>query len=170
MFLVPNNNTLGQIFNAYPSPRFINFNRSKHFDLLWSIETRRMKETNLTFILNVFYNNQTSISFTKSLHIVVIQPKRGIDRAFQIILPTLLMFISIQMGILLDTKVLIELVKKPKSVLIGFLCQYGLMPFLAMAIAKIFRYSPLDSLVLFIIGCCPGKIFESLLNNQKRFV
>jgi predicted Na+-dependent transporter len=61
------------------------------------------------------------------------------------------------MGILLDPKILIELVKKPKAVLVGFISQYGLMPFLAMAIAKIFHYSPLYSLALFVIGCCPGK-------------
>lgn len=127
-----------------------------------------MEETNLTVIFNVLSDNRTLVSYRKSLHIVVIQPKRAIDRAFQIILPILLIFISIQMGILLDTKILIELVKNPKAILIGFLCQYGLMPVLAMAIAKIFRYSPLDGLVLFIIGCCPGEFFESLslLNDQ----
>ncbi|CAF4150701.1 unnamed protein product, partial [Rotaria sordida] len=49
-----------------------------------------------------------------------------------------------------------DLLKNPKPVLIGFLAQYGLMPFLAMGIAKIFHYTPLYSLALFVIGCCPG--------------
>jgi predicted Na+-dependent transporter len=117
-----------------------------------------MEETNLTFSLDIFYNDDSISSYFWPLNILVTRPERILDRSFQIILPFLIIFISIQMGILLDTKVLIDLVKKPKPVLVGFLSQYGLMPFLAMAIAKIFRYSPLYSLALFVIGCCPGKI------------
>lgn len=115
-----------------------------------------MEETNLTIYFDIFYNDESISSYNWPLKILIIQPKRVIDRIFQIMLPFLVTFISIQMGILLDTKVLIDLVKKPKPVLIGFISQYGIMPFLAMAIAKIFRYSPLYSLALFLIGCCPG--------------
>jgi len=116
-----------------------------------------MEETNLTLCLDIFYNDDSISSYFWSLNILVTQPKRIIDKVFQIILPFLIIFISVQMGILLDTKILIDLVKKPKAVLIGFIAQYGLMPFLAMAIAKIFHYTPLYSLALFVIGCCPGK-------------
>jgi predicted Na+-dependent transporter len=117
-----------------------------------------MEETNLTFCLDIFYNNDSISSYIWSLNVLIIQPKRVIDKFFMIILPFIVVFISIQMGVLLDTKVLIDLVKKPKPVIVGFISQYGLMPFLAMAIAKIFHYSPLHSLALFLIGCCPGKI------------
>ncbi len=116
-----------------------------------------MEETNLTLCLDIFYNDDSISSYFWSLNVLVTQPKRIIDKVFQIILPFLIIFISIQMGILLDTKILIDLVKKPKAVVIGFIAQYGLMPFLAMAIAKIFHYTPLYSLALFVIGCCPGK-------------
>lgn len=116
-----------------------------------------MDETLLNFTLDVFYNDDFKSSHTWSLKMLVTQPRRVIDRLFYIILPFLVIFISVQMGILLDTKVLVDLVKNPTAVIVGFLSQYGLMPFLAMAIAKIFRYSPLYSLSLFVIGCCPGK-------------
>ena len=156
-FLVPNKNALGDIFNAYPSPTLINLKNPIDIDIKWSIKSLRMEPTNLTFYLDIFYTNDFVSSYQWSLNILVIQPKRIVDRVFHFILPGIVIFISIQMGVLLDTTILIDLVKKPKSVLIGFLCQYGIMPFLAMGIAKVFHYTPLHSLALFVIGCCPGK-------------
>jgi BASS family bile acid:Na+ symporter len=154
---VPKKNALGHIFNAYPSPTLINLKNPIDIDIIWSIKSLRMEETNLTFYLNIFYTNDSLSSYQWTLNILVTQPKRIVDRVFHIVLPFLVIFISIQMGILLDTKILIDLVKKPKPVLIGFISQYGMMPFLAMAIAKIFHYTPLYGLALFVIGCCPGK-------------
>ena len=115
-----------------------------------------MDITNVTFHLNVFYDDNSAARDVRSLNILVTQPKRRVDTAFYVILPVVVIGISILMGILLDPTVIGEIIKKPKAVLIGFLAQYGLMPFLAMAIAKIFHYTPLNSLALFIIGCCPG--------------
>ncbi|CAF3396934.1 unnamed protein product [Rotaria sp. Silwood1] len=156
LFILPSKNALGHIFNAYPSPTLIHLKDPISIDIIWSITSTMMEITNLTFSLDIFYNDDSISSHTWSLNILVTQPKRIIDRLFYIILPFLVIFISIQMGILLDTKILIDLVKNPKPVIVGFISQYGLMPFLAMAIAKIFHYSPLYSLALFIIGCCPG--------------
>ena len=115
-----------------------------------------MDITNITFHLNIFYNDDSAWSDVRSVNIIVTQPKRRVDTAFYVILPVVVIAISTLMGILLDPTVMGEIVKKPTAVLVGFLAQYGLMPFLAMAIAKIFHYTPLNSLALFIIGCCPG--------------
>lgn len=115
-----------------------------------------MEEANVTLSLDMFYHDQGTVTHYWLFNVLVTQPRRAIDRMFYIILPFLVIFISIQMGILLDTKILKDLVKRPKAVIIGFFAQYGLMPFLAMAISKIFRYSPLHGLALFVIGCCPG--------------
>ncbi|CAF1516787.1 unnamed protein product [Rotaria magnacalcarata] len=156
LFILPNKNALGHIFNAYPSPTLIRIENLTTFDVIWSIESISMDVTNLTFSLNIFYDDDSVSSHAWLLRVAVTPPQRLIDRLFYITLPILIIFISIQMGILLDTKILMDLVKNPKPVIIGFLAQYGLMPFLAMAIAKIFRYSPLYSLALFVIGCCPG--------------
>ncbi|UJR33152.1 hypothetical protein I4U23_020609 [Adineta vaga] len=156
LFILPRKNVLGHVFNAYPSPTLINLQNQLKIDLLWSIESTRMDETTVTFILDIFHKDDSISTRTWKLNILVIQPKRIIDKSFLIFMPFLVILISIQMGILLDTKVLIHLVKKPKAVLIGFISQYGLMPFLAMGIAKLFNYTPLYSLALFVIGCCPG--------------
>ncbi len=116
-----------------------------------------MDLTKLTFHLDVFYDDDTSSPHSWPLNILVTQPKRTIDTVFYIVIPFIVIVISILMGVLLDTTLIIDIFKNPKPVLIGFLAQYGLMPFLAMGIAKIFHFTPLYSLALFVIGCCPGK-------------
>ena len=60
------------------------------------------------------------------------------------------------MGILLDLEVLKELIRRPIQALIGFVCQYGLMPLIAYSITKVFRYESFYGLGLFVVGCCPG--------------
>ncbi len=145
----------------YPSPKLIrptqkSINGSE-LNITWSMDGVRMGITDLTFRLDVFYDNDTSFSHNWSLNILVTQPKRRIDTIFYILIPFIVISISILMGVLLNTDLIIEIFKKPKPLIVGFVAQYGLMPFLAMAIAKIFRYTPLNSLSLFVIGCCPGK-------------
>ncbi|CAF2793679.1 unnamed protein product [Rotaria sp. Silwood2] len=160
LYILSRKNSLGHIFNAYPSPKLIHLNQNSHDDpninILWSMKGNTMGVTNLIFHLDIFYDDDTSLSRIWSLNVLVIQPKRLIDRLFYIIIPFIVTIISILMGILLDPTIILDIVKKPTPVLVGFVAQYGLMPFLAMAIAKIFHYTPLNSLALFVIGCCSG--------------
>ncbi|CAF0943208.1 unnamed protein product [Adineta ricciae] len=156
LFILPGKNARGHIFNAYPSPTLIDLKNPSQLNLLWSIETTRMDQITLTITLDVFHNDDSTYTQQWHLKVLVSQPKRLIDKIFIFIMPFLVILISIQMGILLDTKVLIDLVRRPKAVLIGFISQFGLMPFLAVGIAKLFNYTPLYSLALFVIGCCPG--------------
>jgi predicted Na+-dependent transporter len=156
---------------VYPTPTFIypkqKLTNDFEIDTIWSMEGVTMDITNLIFRLDVFYDDDTSFSHIWSLNILVTQPKRRIDKIFYIMIPFIVVSISILMGVLLDTTVIVGIFKKPIPVLIGFVAQYGLMPFLAMAIAKIFRYTPLNSLALFICGCCPGKKNFSHYQNRK---
>ena len=63
-----------------------------------------------------------------SFDIVVTQPRRIIDYLFDIWIYSFGVFISMLMGILLDKKCLMDIVKMPIPVAIGFCCQYGCMP------------------------------------------
>ncbi|CAF1412207.1 unnamed protein product [Adineta steineri] len=160
LYILPRKKALGHIFNAYFSPTIINLNQSSAYDLeinsIWLINGNTMGLTNLTFRLDVFYDDDTSITHSQILNILISQPKRRIDTIFYIIMPIIVTVISIIMGVLLETEVIKSILKKPTPVLVGFVAQYGLMPFLAIAIAKLFHYTPLYSLALFVIGCCPG--------------
>ncbi len=63
-----------------------------------------------------------------SFDIVVTQPRRVIDYVFDVYVYSFGVFISTMMGILLDKKCLLDIVKMPISVAIGFICQYLCMP------------------------------------------
>ncbi|CAF1067180.1 unnamed protein product [Rotaria sordida] len=160
LYILSRKKSLGHIFNAYPSPTLIylkqNSTNDSNIHMTWSMKGNAMGLTKLIFHLDIFYDDDTSLSRSWSLNILVIQPKRLIDKLFYTIIPFIVIIISILMGFLLDLKIITDLLKNPKPVIIGFLAQYGLMPFLAMGIAKIFHYTPLYSLALFVIGCCPG--------------
>ncbi|CAF3629272.1 unnamed protein product [Rotaria socialis] len=158
--LVPRPNSFQHILKAFPSPKLIhlkaNSTDESQIHSIWSIEGAKMDVTNLTFRLDIFYNDDITLSRFLSISILVIQPMRRIDTIFYFIVPFFVAFVSIIMGLLLDPKVIVSILEKPTSVLVGFLAQYSMMPFLAMAIGKIFRYTTLNSLALFVIGCCPG--------------
>ena len=100
-------------------------------------------------------DNETS-RMNCSVLIMVSQPQRLLDKIFMRTIPFVIIFVSIQMGVLLDLGVLAEIGRRPIQVLIGFVCQYVFMPMIAYAISKIFRYQPLYGLGLFVVGCCPG--------------
>lgn len=44
----------------------------------------------------------------------------------------------------------------PVPILLGYLCQYGIMPCLAFTISRIANLSPAFATGLIILGCCPG--------------
>ncbi|CAF4863944.1 unnamed protein product [Rotaria socialis] len=160
LYILPRPNSFQHILKAFPSPKLIhlkaNSTDESQIHSIWSIEGAKMDVTNLTFRLDIFYNDDITLSRFLSISILVIQPMRRIDTIFYFIVPFFVAFVSIIMGLLLDPKVIVSILEKPTSVLVGFLAQYSMMPFLAMAIGKIFRYTTLNSLALFVIGCCPG--------------
>ncbi|CAF0971935.1 unnamed protein product [Adineta ricciae] len=160
LYIFPTKNGLSHIFNAYPSPTLLQVkqNSTENSQIIseWLMKGEMIGVTNLTFHVDVFYDDDSIASHSQVLNLLVSTPKRRIDTIFFITIPFMVTGISILMGILLDTNTILNILKKPVPLLVGFVAQYGLMPFLAMAIAKLFHYTPLHSLALFVIGCCPG--------------
>ena len=81
---------------------------------------------------NIFlaFGNQTQIS---PLHqyqykVIITQPERLIDKIFSVYVWFMQTTISLIMGILIDSKALLKLVKIPIPVIIGFFSQYLIMP------------------------------------------
>ena len=115
-----------------------------------------MSETSIHYSLVAIDINNVHHHMNCSILLVISQPERLIDMIFKRAIPYIIMFTSIQMGMLLEFEVLKELARRPIQILIGFVCQYGLMPLIAFAISKIFRYESVFGLGLFVVGCCPG--------------
>uniref|UniRef100_A0A8D0AIK1 Ileal sodium/bile acid cotransporter n=1 Tax=Sander lucioperca TaxID=283035 RepID=A0A8D0AIK1_SANLU len=72
------------------------------------------------------------------------------------VLTVMLAMVMFSMGCTVEVKKLWGHIKKPWGILIGFLCQFGIMPFTAFALSLAFGVLPVQAVVIIIMGCCPG--------------
>lgn len=72
------------------------------------------------------------------------------------LLGVMMMVIMLGMGASLTFRDFLIAFKKPKGVLIGILCQYGIMPFLGYLLAVFFGLPPALAVGLILMGCMPG--------------
>src|SRR5690625_7806624 len=60
------------------------------------------------------------------------------------------------MGLTLTLNDFKSVFKVPKSVFIGVLAQFTIMPLLAFGLATVFQLPPEVAAGVFLVGCCPG--------------
>jgi bile acid transporter len=72
------------------------------------------------------------------------------------LLSVMMMVIMLGMGASLTFRDFLIAFKKPKGVLVGMLCQYGIMPFLAYLLAVSLGLPPALAVGLILMGCMPG--------------
>jgi solute carrier family 10 (sodium/bile acid cotransporter), member 2 len=72
------------------------------------------------------------------------------------LLGVMMMVIMFGMGASLTIRDFLIAFKKPKGVLVGLLCQYGIMPALGFALAVILGFPPALVVGLILIACMPG--------------
>ncbi|WP_296243451.1 MULTISPECIES: bile acid:sodium symporter family protein [unclassified Psychrobacter] len=60
------------------------------------------------------------------------------------------------MGMTLKTEDFVEIIKRPKPVLIGLIAQFTLMPLIAYFLTIVFNLDPLIAVGVILVGCCPG--------------
>lgn len=72
------------------------------------------------------------------------------------VLTIMLAMVMFSMGCTVDVVKLWGHIRRPWGIFIGFLCQFGIMPFTAFALALAFQVLPVQAIVIIIMGCCPG--------------
>ncbi|XP_069001625.1 ileal sodium/bile acid cotransporter [Embiotoca jacksoni] len=72
------------------------------------------------------------------------------------VLTVMLAMVMFSMGCTVDVDKLLGHIRKPWGIVIGFLCQFGIMPFTAFALSLAFGVLPVQAIVIVIMGCCPG--------------
>lgn len=72
------------------------------------------------------------------------------------VLTVMLAMVMFSMGCTVDYKKLWGHIRRPWGIVIGFLCQFGIMPFAAFALSLAFNVLPVQAVVIIIMGCCPG--------------
>lgn len=74
----------------------------------------------------------------------------------QVLLAVMIFSIMFGMGASLTVDDFKTVIRYPRGILIGFLSQFGLMPFFAFGLAIFFDLPPAYAIALILIGCLPG--------------
>ena len=72
------------------------------------------------------------------------------------LLGVMMMIIMLGMGASLTFKDFAIALRKPTGILVGLVCQYGLMPLLAFGLATALQLPPAYAVGLILMGCMPG--------------
>jgi sodium/bile acid cotransporter 2 len=72
------------------------------------------------------------------------------------LLGVLMMVIMLGMGASLTFRDFLIAFRKPKGLIVGLICQYGIMPFLGYFLAVLLKLPPALAVGLILMGCMPG--------------
>jgi bile acid transporter len=86
----------------------------------------------------------------------------------QILLALMIFIIMLGMGSSLTVDDFRAVARKPRGVLIGFLSQFGLMPFIAFTLAVVLNFHPAFAIALILIGCLPGGTTSNMFTYFSR--
>lgn len=82
----------------------------------------------------------------------------------------LMIVIMLGMGASMTWRDFLIAFRKPKGVLVGLLCQYGIMPLLAFALAQALNLSPGLTVGLILMGCMPGGTTSNIFTYFSKAV
>jgi bile acid:Na+ symporter, BASS family len=80
----------------------------------------------------------------------------------------LMQVIMFGMGTAMSFGDFVGVVKMPKGVFVGLLCQFSIMPFLAFVLAKIFHFPPEVAAGVILIGATPCGLASNVMNYIAR--
>ncbi|KAL7055464.1 hypothetical protein AAHC03_022908 [Spirometra sp. Aus1] len=90
------------------------------------------------------------------LPVKILRPRGPIEVVFRAVVACLVIGITFVMGCELDPRLIWRHLKRPVGPLIGFCCQFGIMPLIAFGIAMVVPIKPEFGFGLLTTGCCPG--------------
>ncbi|XP_029460402.1 ileal sodium/bile acid cotransporter [Rhinatrema bivittatum] len=79
------------------------------------------------------------------------------------VLTIMLALIMFSMGCTVEIRKFWSHIKRPWGILVGFLCQFGIMPLTGFVLALAFNIHPVQAVVVLITGCCPGGTGSNIL-------
>jgi BASS family bile acid:Na+ symporter len=86
------------------------------------------------------------------------------------LLGILMIVIMLGMGASLTWRDFLIAFRKPKGVLVGLLCQYGIMPLLSFLLAQALDLSPSMTVGLILMGCMPGGTTSNIFTYFSKAV
>ncbi|KAJ8004544.1 hypothetical protein DPEC_G00137380 [Dallia pectoralis] len=114
-----------------------------------------MNETMTAVASNTCHSNSTVCSGTSCL-VPASNYNEVLGLVLSIVLTVMLAMVMFAMGCNVEARKLWGHIRRPWGIAIGFLCQFGIMPFTAFALSLAFNVLPVQAVVIIIMGCCPG--------------
>jgi BASS family bile acid:Na+ symporter len=111
---------------------------------------------NLTFTLSIIVAASIAYSFPQYFIEINGFALKGL------IIP-LLQIIMFGMGTTMSKEDFMGVVRMPKGVVIGLICQFSIMPFLGLAIATAFKFEPEIAAGIILIGCSPSGLASNVM-------
>ncbi|WP_337045008.1 bile acid:sodium symporter family protein [Emticicia sp. 17c] len=85
----------------------------------------------------------------------------------ELIIP-LLQIIMFGMGTTMTYEDFLGVIKMPKAVVVGLVCQFTIMPFLGFAIAKTFSFPPEIAAGVILVGCSPSGLASNVISYISK--
>jgi len=86
------------------------------------------------------------------------------------LLGLMMMVIMLGMGASLTWRDFMIAFRKPKGVLVGLVCQYGIMPLLGFVLALLLDLPPAVAVGLILMGCMPGGTTSNIFSYFSKGV
>jgi bile acid transporter len=86
----------------------------------------------------------------------------------QILLALMIFIIMLGMGASLTVDDFRAVARRPRGVFIGFLSQFGIMPFIAFTLATVLNFHPAFAIALILVGCLPGGTTSNMFTYFSR--
>lgn len=86
----------------------------------------------------------------------------------QILLLVMILVIMLGMGATLRVRDFKEVLKRPKGVAIGFICQFGILPPIAYGMAVVLGLNPAMAIGLILVACLPGGTTSNMFTYFSR--
>ncbi|RFS14219.1 bile acid:sodium symporter family protein [Emticicia sp. C21] len=85
----------------------------------------------------------------------------------ELIIP-LLQIIMFGMGTTMSYDDFLGVIKMPKAVIVGLICQFTIMPFLGFAIASTFNFPPEIAAGVILVGCSPSGLASNVISYISK--
>ena len=82
----------------------------------------------------------------------------------KVLIIPLLQIIMFGMGTTMSMQDFLGVLKMPKAVVVGLLCQFTIMPFLGFGLAKLFNFPPEIAAGVILIGCAPSGLASNVMS------
>ncbi|XP_071751060.2 sodium-dependent organic anion transporter-like [Centroberyx gerrardi] len=87
----------------------------------------------------------------------------GIPQSLQVVLTIMLAMVAFSLGCTVEVPKLWFYLRRPWGVLVGLICQFGLMPLAAYLLTTGFSVPPVQAVAVIIMGCCPGGSISNII-------